>query len=252
MLHELVMREYTPSSSSDPTFLGPYRVMELYSKGALIRDPRTGDTMSVRFPNLRKISIPEFIQLLPTNFDADIVENLKLYRYNRSGQPEDGPPASDVIIDDKIQNDESEPLLLDVTEFPADTARILRSGKRININVCTLPSKYSTVKKAQWSTLPIPLQPTLRNNNQTMNRIQEVTTLHTAYYKPEQEEHSDIFVFQTSLDTRVDYIRPEKNYKTRYKSNFSSNRRGVLFIELEQIDTPAERVKFSHLEVKFY
>ena len=252
MLHELVMREYTPSSSSDPTFLGPYRVMELYSKGALIRDPRTGDTMSVRFPNLRKISIPEFIQLLPTNFDADIVENLKLYRYNRSGQPEDGPLASDVIIDDTIQNDESEPLLLDVTEFPTDTARILRSGKRININVCTLPSKYSTVKKAQWSTLPIPLQPTLHNNNQTMNRIQEVTTLHTAYYRPEQEEHSDIFVFQTSLDTRVDYIRPEKNYKTRYKSNFSSNRRGVLFIELEQIDTPAERVKFSHLEVKFY
>ena len=100
--------------------------------------------------------------------------------------------------------------------------------------------------------MPIPLQPMLRSKYRNNNRIQEITTLHTAYYKPEQEEHSDIFVFQTSLDTRVDYIRPEKNYKTRFKSNFSSNRRGVLFIELEQIDTPAERVKFSHLEVKFY
>ena len=59
-------------------------------------------------------------------------------------------------------------------------------------------------------------------------------------------------MFQTSLETVVHHIRPEKNYKTRYRSSFSSDRRGILFIELENIETSAERVRFSHLEVKFY
>ena len=250
-LHELVMRkEYTPASSLHPTYLGPYRIMELYSKGASIKDPRTGDTMSVHFQNLRKISISEFIQLLPTHFDADIMKNLNIYRYNKIGQPEKGPSISDHHIDDNVIEDERNPI--DVDEFSPDAAKILRSGRRINVNVCSLPDKYHTVKKAQWSSIPIPHQPLLRKDYKNINRIHEITTLHTAYYKPEQEERSDIFMFQTSLETVVHHIRPEKNYKTRYRSSFSSDRRGILFIELDNIETSAERVRFSHLEVKFY
>jgi len=250
-LHELVMRkEYTPTSSLHPTFLGPYRIMDLHSKGASIKDPRTGDTMSVHFQNLRKISIPEFIQLLPTHFDADIMKNLKLYRYNKIGQPERGPSVSDHQIDDSVMEDQKSSV--DVDEFSPDTAKILHSGRRINVNVCSLPNKYRTVKKAQWSSIPIPLQPLPRNKYKNNNRIQEITTPHTAYYKPEQLEKSDIFMFQTSLEAIVNHIRPEKNYKTRYRSSFSSDRRGILFIELENIETSAERVRFSHLEVKFY
>jgi len=162
--------------------------------------------MSVHFQNLRKISISEFIQLLPTHFDADIIQNLKLYRYNKPGQPERGPSATDEQIDDSIL-EESEPSV-EVDEFSPDTAKILRSGRQINVNVCSLPNEYRTVKKAQWSAMPIPLQPTLCNSYKTRNRIQEITTLHTAYYKPEQQESPDLFMFQTSLETIVNYIKP--------------------------------------------
>jgi hypothetical protein len=61
ILHELVMRkDYTPASALSPTFVGPYRIIELQPQGAIIKDPRTGDIMSVHFQNLRKLSIDEF------------------------------------------------------------------------------------------------------------------------------------------------------------------------------------------------
>jgi len=224
--------------------------MELHSKGASIKDPQTGDTMSVHFQNLRKISLSEFIQLLPTPFDANIIQNLKLYRYNKTGQPEKGPSISDHQIDDSVLEEQESSV--DVDEFLPDTAKILLSGRRINVNACSLPSKYRTVIKTQWSSIPIPLQPTLCNSYKNKNRIQEITTLHTAYYKPEQQESPELFMFQTSLEAVVNYIKPEKNYKTCYRSRFSSDRRGILFIELDNYENSAERVRFLHLEVKFY
>jgi hypothetical protein len=50
--HELVMgKEYTPSSPLNHTYIGPYRIMELFPQGALLKDPRTGEQMSVHFAN---------------------------------------------------------------------------------------------------------------------------------------------------------------------------------------------------------
>jgi hypothetical protein len=74
LLHELVMRkQYTPQSALHPTFVGPLRIIELHPQGALLKDPRTGETFSVHHHNMRKLHIDEFLSLLPTNFDADIL-----------------------------------------------------------------------------------------------------------------------------------------------------------------------------------
>ncbi len=59
---------YTPSTPLNPTYVGPYRIMELFPQGALLKDPRTGEQMSVHFANMRKLSMDEFITLLPTHF----------------------------------------------------------------------------------------------------------------------------------------------------------------------------------------
>jgi hypothetical protein len=50
--------------------------MDLHEQGALLKDPRTGEIMSVHFSNIRKINIEEFLTLLPSNFDADIITTL--------------------------------------------------------------------------------------------------------------------------------------------------------------------------------
>jgi hypothetical protein len=82
-LHELVMRkDYTPMSPLHPTYVGPMRIIELYDMGALLKDPRTGDIMSVHYQNIRKLALDELILLLPSNFDSEILKTLKLYRYN--------------------------------------------------------------------------------------------------------------------------------------------------------------------------
>ena len=44
-------KEYTPSTPLNPTYVGPYRIMELFPQGALLKDPRTGEQMSVHFAN---------------------------------------------------------------------------------------------------------------------------------------------------------------------------------------------------------
>ncbi len=50
-----------------------------YPQGALLKDPRTGEQMSVHFANMRKLSMDEFITLLPTHFDNDILKTLGLF-----------------------------------------------------------------------------------------------------------------------------------------------------------------------------
>ncbi len=61
ILHELVMRKvYNPASPLHDTFCGPYRIMELHTQGALLKDPKTGEMLSVHFMNIRKLEIDAF------------------------------------------------------------------------------------------------------------------------------------------------------------------------------------------------
>ena len=57
-LHELVMKKaYTPTSSIHPVFTGPYRILELYPTGALLKCPRTGEIFSTHFKHIRKLNL---------------------------------------------------------------------------------------------------------------------------------------------------------------------------------------------------
>ena len=86
------------------TYLGPYRITEHYPKGALLKCPKTGDTISVHFQNLRKIELTEFMTLLPHNFDSEILQTMQMFRYNRNGSPEPPPnPDKNIYNDDYVE-----------------------------------------------------------------------------------------------------------------------------------------------------
>ena len=74
-IHELVMKEnYAPDSLLAPVFSGPFRITDLAEQGATLRDIKTGDMHRVAFEHLRKITLDEFLSLLPQNFDAEILD----------------------------------------------------------------------------------------------------------------------------------------------------------------------------------
>jgi hypothetical protein len=236
--------------------------MELFPQGALLKDPRTGEQMSVHFANMRKLSMDEFITLLPTHFDNDILKTLGLFRYNRKGNPESIKKAeeNDIIKLDTLSEEEANERqdpddssnMDDTEEFSPQTARILRSGRKINISVNTLPTKYTDATKAQWKTLTVPHQPTTIPRKANTKRIATIKTPNTPYYVEEQLLDQNSFLFSTSIELSVNKIKPEKNYKTRYKSSFQSDRKGILYINLPPEEESNKKVRFSRIEIKFY
>ncbi|MFN9908891.1 MAG: hypothetical protein ACK56F_22660, partial [bacterium] len=82
----------------------------------------------------------------------------------------------------------------DTEEFPPQAARILRSGRKINISVNTLPTKYSRATKAQWKTLPVPHQPPITPKKPSTKRIATIKTPNTPYYVEEQLLNQDSFL----------------------------------------------------------
>src|SRR5450830_1574140 len=170
-----------------------------YSKTATlmrVKDPRTGDIMSVHFQNLRKLTTDEFITLLPTNFDADLLKTLGFYRYNKPGLPDNigyTLPLSE--IEDPVEeftNAETPiPDQLQVQEdnFPPHLTRVLRSGKKIRVNTSTLPHPYvESAQYADWSKLPS----MVKNENKIMKpahpcRISSLNYTYTTYVKFHQQ-----------------------------------------------------------------
>jgi hypothetical protein len=204
----------------------------------------------------------EFITLLPTHFDNDILKTLGLFRYNRKGNPESIKKAEETEIinqdthaeeeQDERQDPDNSSNTNDTEEFSPQTARILRSGRKINISVNTLPTKYTDATKAQWKTLTVPHQPTTIPKKPSTKRIATIKTPNTPYYVEEQLLDQDSFLFSTSIELSVNKIKPEKNYKTRYKSSFQSDRKGILYINLPPEENSNRKVRFSRIEIKFY
>ncbi len=116
----------------------------------------------------------------------------------------------------------------------------------------TLPAKYANATKAQWKTLTVPHQPTTFIKKPSTKRIATIKTPNTPYYVEEQILDQDSFLFSTSIELSVNKIKPEKNYKTRYKSTFQSDRKGILYINLPPEENSSKKVRFSRLEIKFY
>ncbi len=193
-----------------PTYVGPMRIIELYDMGALLKDPKTGDIMSVHYQNIRKLALDELIFLLPSNFDSEILKTLKLYRYNRLGTP------------DPIPTHEKET----TTE---ENIRILRSGKTIQINYTTLPPKYAEIAiQAQRTNAHI-----IPTNKQAAkpclkSRIQSPLT---PYAKLSQYYKKELWLFPSTFENKPVNIK-DINEKTKYQSNFQSHKPGILTINL--------------------
>ena len=237
-IHELVMRkDYTPSSSLHPTFLGPYRIMELHDQGALLKDPKTGELLSVHFQNIRKLSIEEFTSLLPSHFDADILKSLKLNRYNKSTTPDN------IKIPDKIE--------VEIEETSNDlNTRQLRSGKLIKINKMTLPNNYiANVYSAKWSPKNIQTEKVQSRKKSILKPT--ITIQPTPYADFDQIFENETWMYHSTFETK-NRIPRLKNYKTRYKSSFNSSKPGTLIIQLSYPPDKNKTIKFDKIIVNFY
>ena len=87
--------------------------------------------------------------------------------------------------------------------------------------------------------------------NQT-KRIATIKTPNTPYYIEEQLLDQESFLFSTSIELSANKIKPERNYKTRYKSSFQSDRKGILYINLPPEEETDKKVRFFRIEVEFY
>ena len=147
-VNELVMyKVYVPESAIHSVFKGPARIKDVQEAGATIKDTKTGDEFSVGYENLRKIEFDEFLNLLPQNFDDEITQTLRNYRYRRSGND------SQVEADQGIENRENEKSKLDETEI----SRRTRSGKIFNVKLDSLPEKYKGIVRLctkRWICIP--------------------------------------------------------------------------------------------------
>jgi hypothetical protein len=241
-LHEIVMRKiYNPPSLLHATFTGPYRIIKLSEKGALLKCPKSGDSYSVHYENIRKITPDEFLTILPSHFDSEIINNLDLYRYNRRLDP-DPPPA--------ILPRDSEPELFFKTgaaNLSSQDYRKLRSGKSIKLNTNLFtscpPSKTATFKQS-FDITPV------RNKICTTILKRVVLPVPTPYATITQTYDNGLWLFNSkNFHNPPNEILP--NYKKRYKSNFNSPLPGQLIIDLPPQDNKA-LVTFSTITVNFY
>jgi len=264
-LHELVMRKiYNPSSALHPVFTGPYRIMDIHELGALLKDPRTGEMCSVHFQNLRKLDLEEFIQLLPANFDSELLRQMGSFRYNSSGTPEKPAETTDTIQDD----DEIDPLHENAENFPPtdqesnsvnkdtdiiplskDNERLLRSGRIIRLNVSSVSNVDFGIKSAEFSN-GVDLRSFQPPHHGSILKP-GIRPHQTPYAMIEQTFTGSEWCFATQLNTTK--VRDTAYYKSRYKSSFSSSFTGTLRIDLEPSQENENRkLQFSQIIVHFY
>jgi dUTPase len=245
LLHELVMRkQYTPQSALHPTFVGPLRIIQLHPQGALLKDPRTGETFSVHHHNMRKLHIDEFLSLLPTNFDSDILTTMQLYRYNKSNEPEKPANYTPQQIPDEFYHPFKE-----AEDLPAPKGKVLRSGKILNNNI-SIPIPFENTTKLEWNYYnkhsPVSDYPT-KSILKPFFR-----PLPTPYASVDQMYCNNLWMYKSTFADHPNNL-PLPNYKTRYKSSFQSKFPGTLTIKLNNDFNSDNRcVQFSELTVHFY
>jgi hypothetical protein len=249
-LHELVMRrDYTPESPLHPIFVGPLRIMELHDQGALLKDPRTGELLSVHFQNIRKLTVDEFITLMPSNFDADILQTLKLNRYNKQTEPDSIVMQGPETTEDK-QLDNSK--LFDNMETANPNIRKLRSGKQVKINCASLPPKYKiNVNSASWIPNTSGSEANMRNSQKKPIIKSTLPVQPTPYANSHQSFQNDCWIFNSASEINP-FRLPSRNYKKRIKSSFSSSHTGTLVIRLCHPKETSRKVNFDRIIVHFF
>jgi hypothetical protein len=237
-------KQYTPQSALHPTFVGPLRIIQLHPQGALLKDPRTGETFSVHHHNMRKLHIDEFLSLLPTNFDADILTTMQLYRYNKSNEPEKPANYTPQQIPDEFYHP-----FKDAEDLPAPKGKVLRSGKILNNNI-SIPVPFENTTKLEWNYYnkhsPVSGYPT-KSILKPFFR-----PLPTPYAHVDQMYCNNLWMYKSTFADHPANL-PFPNYKTRYKSSFQSKFPGTLTIQLNNDFNSDNRcVQFSELTVHFY
>ncbi len=230
-LHELVMRkDYTPTSPLHPTYVGPMRIIELYDMGVLLKDPKTGDIMSVHYQNIRKLALDEVILLLPSNFDSEILKTLQLYRYNRPGLPDS------IITHEKEKATE-------------ENTRTLRSGKTIQVNYTMLPPKYAEIAvQAQWTNAHV-ITPNQKAAKPCLkSRIQLPLS---PYTELSQYYTKELWLFPSTFENKPVNIQ-DIYVNTLYRSNFQSHKPGILTIKLNNQPSHSKKILFTTITVYFY
>jgi hypothetical protein len=235
---ELAMKKVqTPSSLLSPTFEGPYRIIELFEKGAKLKDVKSGSEYFCSFDNMRKINFDELLTLLPQNFDDEIASTLGLYRYKKAEKSEAPEEESINVEEVSTKNKDS----FNVTESLQGKA--LRSGKLYNLNIVSdkifKQEKVSSVKWRNETIKSVPSETSVKSilkiNYKRMHR-----PLDTA----NQRELDD-----RSLENRIKLIQ---SYNQAFKrSRFCSALPGTLIITLDQVASRS-RVKFGSIKVYFY
>jgi hypothetical protein len=246
---------HNPATALHPTFAGPVRILEIHPQGALIKDTRTGEIMSAHYKNLRKITADEFLTLLPNNFDADILKNMGMYRYNKNHLPdpmeqtlstEDMEYINKLASGDIIGKPEEQIHDNEKVTLSDKNERILRSGKKISINTHTLPRKYrDEAIYSFWSYTYA--QNSKKPKSSCLTR--SLVTKRTPNADMEQYFEDGIYLFYSNT-RRIP--RPEDYYKSKYKSSFNSSLPGYLKIQIEAAPEKAKKVRFDQILVKFY
>jgi hypothetical protein len=251
LINELVMRlVYVPQSAFHPVFKGPYRIIKLLPKGATLKDPRTGEILSVYNKYIRKLTASEFLELLPDNFDNEILKHLDLYKYNRNAEPDRIQSApieevekldTDTILTEEQDNELTEP----------QNIRKLRNGKTIKLyHFLTNQLKSTKIKKMIFSgqkkvsIQSKPLKPIL-------SQIQRPPP--SPHLELDQYWAEESWIFSSIIRPNVN--ENIRNYKKRLKSNFQSPYTGTLEIDLDEdseIPCSKKKVTFSKITVNFY
>jgi transposase InsO family protein len=257
LLHELVMRRhYTASSPLHSTYVGPYRIKEVHPKGCTLKDPRTGEICSVHEQNLRKLSINEFLELLPTNFDHEILKHLDLYRYNRNEEPDK--------IKSKPLPEKDEFHSLEIAEEKDNkeeegftdpyNIRKLRNGKIIKL-YSTFSGKFPEleIRNSMFTPKKVKYMGEAKTKPILSHKIRLSPTPYADFL---QKWDGELWSFSTTL-TPPQFDEKLLNYKSRHKSRFQSPYTGTLQIDLEPepILNKApfkKKVNFTKITVHFY
>jgi hypothetical protein len=130
-----------------------------------------------------------------------------------------------------------------------ENTRTLRSGKTIQINHATLPTKYAEIAiHAQWSNTAVVTQGKAAAKPCLKSRIQLPPS---PYEKLSQYYTKELWLFPSTFENKPVNIK-DVHANSNHKSKFQSHKPGILSIQLNNQPSYAKSVQFSTITVYFY
>jgi hypothetical protein len=255
-VHELVMREVYPENDAIKVmaYTGPYRVLSTCSHGVELRDLKNGNTFSVAFEHVRKLTWEELCTLLPQQSEAKLMKAL--------GVMEDSGAECRINTSEVGTYGERE----EKSQFvPHKKFRDLKIGKLYAVALEFIPSKWRHyVQKASWRKERVARQKESRPRVPSIIRMfvdddpfvtdkQQIWNEDQGIYEMIDRDGKRCYSFST---TEVERGKGRKDYRGKdFVSSFQSQETGALRLRLKrEIDRGKENrtVGFSEVNVYFY